>query len=259
MFDERNEFIDQLLLKYRISLFTVADFAKTHRSEMQQAGKIFDLKTERDEKLCLAVFRLISEEYSAAISECFCAQYKIASSLDDIFFDQNKLFLISAFIYNSSFFARSWNLCGIIISHLAYQAELRDEPKKPQAGTVIVVFFQQDIEVLSASSADEVLQPIWSKDIDQNGIQGKLQILANDNDDAGMLQFCFTFKEYYSEPPYYLSVHYKTNGDNIEHTAELNVIDVNNADNGELIIASARQNGVRYKDGFASLEVHKNE
>jgi hypothetical protein len=259
--DERMELVDQLLIKHKISLLDAADFANEHIKELEQAKNIFDLKEERDEKLCLALFRLMAGKYAADISKSFCERYNITdSSVDEIFFEKNKLFLIAAFIYNPSFFAMSWNLCGIIMSQLAYQAEMQEDVQKQETGKVIVVDFQQNIEILSASRADEVLQPIWSEDIDRDGIQGELQIRVNNKDNAGMVQFRFKFKEYHSEPPYYLRVHYKTNNDNIEHTAELNVITVNNADNRELIIASARQDSVRYEGGLTitSLEVQKN-
>jgi hypothetical protein len=254
-----DEFIDQLLLKYRISLRAVYDFAEEHMEELQQAKKIFDLKDERDKKLCLALFRLLSEKNAAAISTSFCGRYHIAdSSLDDLFFEQNKIFLIAAFIYNPSFFARSCNLCGILMSQLAFKAELLGEKQKP--GKSKAFEFPRTIPALAASGTDETLEEIWGEDIDQDGIQGKLRILAYNKDDAGVVQFRFKFGEYYPEPPYYLRVRYTTNSDGMEYTAELNIIAVNSSKNRELVIDSAPQKGIRYSDGLSiiSLEVHNN-
>jgi hypothetical protein len=252
-----DEFIDQLLLKYRVSLRRVYKFADEHMKELEQAENIFELKDDNDKKLCLVLFRLMAGKNSLAISKFFCDRYHINDySIDDLFFEEHKLFLISAFIYNPSFFAASWNLCGIIISHLAYEAEAKKETQKPQNGTVVIIVFQRFIPAEHrASSAAETLKEIWSEDIDQDGIQGKLLIEAN----AGIVKFSFIFKEYRSEPPYNLRVHYKTQSDNVEHTAELNVIEVNSVRNRELIITSVPQHGIRYEDGFTitNLEVQK--
>jgi hypothetical protein len=249
-----DEFIDQLLLEHHISLRNVYDFAEEHIRDLEQAESIFDLKNERDEKLCLTLFRLMTGEYAKAVSESFCNRYNIdGSSLDDIFFEQNKLFLIAAFIYNPAFFAMSWNLCGIIRSELAYGV-------KTQPGTIEQKNspspFQRTIHAYAASSADEARIPIWSENIDQDGIQGELRILANNIDNAGEVEFRFKFKEYHSEPPYYLRVNFKTNSDNTEHVAELNDIEVNDSENRELIIVSV-QNGIPYVKGITTTGMQK--
>jgi len=131
----QDEFIDQLLLNNNISLRAIYKYADEHMKELEQAENIFDLKEEKDEKFCLALFRLMAGKYAADISKSFCERYNITdSSVDDIFFEKNKLFLIAAFIYNPSFFAMSWNLCGIIRSQLAYQAEMQEDVREPETG-----------------------------------------------------------------------------------------------------------------------------
>ena len=254
------EFIDELLLSHRVSLLALSDFADTHMEDLQQAENIFDLKEEKDEKLCLALFRLMAGKYASAISEKFCNKYHLAlSSVDDLFFEKNKLFLLAAFVYNPSFFTLSWNLCGIIRSELAFEAESQKETEEPERSEVITVVFLRPILALAASGADETLEEIWSEDIDLDGIQGKLRILANNKDDAGLVEFRFKFIEYHSEPPYYLLVRYTTQSDGIEHTAELNTIAVNSSKKRELVIVSAVQEGIRYSGGLTitSMEVHK--
>ena len=253
-----DEFIDRLLLDHRISLRAVYDFADEHMEDLRQAGKIYKLKTGKDIKLCLSVFRLISREYAGAIGECFCAEYNIEGSpLDDLFFEQNKLFLIAAFIYNPSFFAKSWNLCGIIISRLAFEAGAQKETQKPES--VIIIVWTRKITGFSGSSADDTLREVWSEDIAQDGLFGKLRILANNLEDAGVVQFRFKFKEYRTEPPYFLRVRYRTEGDQTEHTAELNTIAVNSGKNRELVIASAPEKDIRYEKGITvtGLEMRK--
>jgi hypothetical protein len=258
MLNAGNEFIDRLLLKYHISLRAVSDFTEGHREDLQQAGNIFDLKEGRDKKLCLAVFRLLSEKHAEDISESFCSRYNIDdTSVDDLFFEQNKLFLLSAFIYNPSFFAMSWNLCGIIQSQLAFQAKPQGATDKPQIAAGKVIRFPRTVVPLAASGAEEELQEIWTESIKQENVFGKLRIFANNKDGAGKVLFRFRFHEYRSEPPFYLLVHYISNGDNSEHTAELNIIAVNNNRKAELVIASEPEKGVRYGDGLTitSLEI----
>jgi hypothetical protein len=254
-----DEFIDQLLLKYRISLRAVADFAEAHTEDLRQAGNMFDLRTDRDKKLCLALFRLFSED--PAVRESFCGRYHIAgSSADDLFFEQHKLLLISAFIYNPSFFAMSCNLYGIIKSQLAFQTDVQEKGKEHQSGAAIkIISFQRTVIPYAASAADEILREIWSEDIKQDGISGKLRIVANNANDAGIVQFRFRFDEYRPEPPFYLRIQYETNSDHKVHGADLNSVAVNNSGKGELVIVSEAQSGIRYGGGFVitGLEIRQ--
>jgi hypothetical protein len=246
-----NDLIDRLLLKHRISLRTVSDFADKHMGELMRAEKIFELKEEGDQKLCLAIFRLLSEKQAEAISASFCSLCHIAdSSTDELFFERNRLFLLSAFIYNPSFFAMSWNLCGIMRSHLTAQAESSIDGQEQKNGAARLIPFQRTMHVLAASSADEALREIWSETVYLDGISGRLRILANDKDDAGLMQFRFRFSAYHPEPPFYLRVFYTTNSDSGEHVVELSTVAVNNSGKGELVIASELQRGIRYSEGF---------
>jgi hypothetical protein len=260
--DEGNEFIDQFLIKNKISLLTIAEFGEEHIAEIEQAENMFDLKDEKDRKLCLALFRFMAEADAPAIIESFCERYNIADSPpDDGFFEQNKIFLTAAFIYNPSFYAMSCNICGIIRSHLAYEAEERGETPETENAAVIFIVFHRNIHVVTASGADEVLREIWSEDIDQDGIKGKLRILANNKDNAGLAQFRFKFNEYYSEPPYYLRIQYTTDADKVERTAELNTIAVNSGRSGELVIASQLLDGIPYGEGltFNNIVIYKHD
>jgi len=245
-FDASFEFIDELLLKHRVSLRSLSNVAETQMDDLQQAERIFDLKEEKDGKLCLALFRLMAGNHATAISESFCSMYNLDPSLDDFSFERNKLFLLAAFVHNPSFFAMSWNLCGIIQSELASQGEKSNRTFLPR----------RNIAVLAASSADVAMKEIWSEDIEENGISGKLRILANNKDGAGKLQFRFKFSEYHSEPPYYLVARYTTKSDGIEYQAELSTTPVNNSKNKELVIASAIQTGVNYSGGL-DLDLRK--
>jgi len=249
-------FIDELLLKHRISLRTLGDYAEKHMEDLEKAESIFDLKNEREIKLCLALFRLMAGKYAAAIGESFCGRYHITDSpVDDIFFEQNKLFLIAAFVYNPSFFAMSWNLCGIIRSELAFAKELQ-------------VISWENIKqfprfhvpaVNAASSADGVLREIASKDIviEKEGVFGKLGILANNRDTTGIIQFRFKFNEFTNRPPYYLRVRYTCVSDNTERIAELKNVEKSQR-NRELFIYSQPQSGIPYGDGLTiGLDIQK--
>jgi len=259
--DSGFKFINGLLLKHRVSLRALSDFADAHMGDLQQAESIFDLKEKKDGKLCLALFRLMAGEYAAAISERFCSRYSLDPSLDDFFFEKNKLFLLAAFVYNPSFFAMSWNLCGIIRSELALRQELQEKTPKHETGfaAFAAIRLRRNAEVLAASSADAAMKEIWSEDIAEGGVFGRLRIMANNKDNAGKVQFRFKFRDYHSEPPFDLLVRYSTKSDGIEHAAELNTTPVNCSRSKELVIASAPQSGVRYSGGLSgiSLEARK--
>lgn len=251
----QDEFIDSLLLENGISLRNVYDYAEGHMNDLETAENIYSLNSERDKKLCLSIFRLISEEYAAAISNCFNAEYNINNiTLDDSFFEENKLFLIAAFIYNPQFFARSWNLCGLFISHLAYEAGTRKETK--ELSQAIIVFWVRQVSVYNASGEKGTLKTIWSEEVNEKGIRGKLAIKANNKDDAGELHFRFRFSEYSPRPPFFLRVHYATEKDGKEHTAELTEW-TSSKRNRELAIFSITEQGIKYAEGLTitNLEI----
>ena len=259
-FSTQDEFMDDLLLKHRISLRVLSDFAENHIEELKHAEDIFDLRDEHDEKLCLSVFCLMAGENAPAVRNNFCNRYQINdSSVDEIFFERNKLFLIAAFAYNPVFFAMCWNLCGIIASQLAMEAESQNETITPKKNKSVNLFFQRRVEVPAASGADEALREIWAESIDLDGVQGNLRIRANNRDDAGEMEFRFRFSEYHGEPLYFLKVHFTAKSDESRHIAELNKIAVNSKRKKELIIASSVQSGIHYSEGFTitSIEVEK--
>jgi len=252
------DFIDELLLKHRVSLLALSDFADVHMDDLQRAERIFDLKEERDGKLCLALFRLLAGKHEAAISESFCNRYNLDTSLDDFSFEKNKLFLLAAFVYNPSFFAMSWNLCGIIRCELALRKELQEETPKQETGSVFSIVPKRRInigvDVLAASSAGEEMEEIWSGNIAEEGICGKLRISANNKDDAGEVYFAFEFKEYSPGLPFFLQVRYTTSIDRIEHIAKL-TIEHNSARKKVLIISSEPQRGIRYGGGITITDI----
>jgi len=252
------DFLDSLLLKHNISLHTLSDYAEEHMQELNQAENIFNLKEEKDIKLCLCLFRLMAERFSAEISECFCKRYNISDSkVDDITYEKNKLFLLAAFVYNPSFFSMSWNLCGIIRSELAIQKEAHKNVNSNV--TVIQLFFF--VKALAAGGANETIEKIWDETIDQEGICGQLQIKANNKNNAGKLQFFFKFKEYHPKPPCHLVIHFITESDKIVYTAEIKEVLLNSSRNKELVIASSELDGIRYTGGIkiTGMEVHKHE
>jgi hypothetical protein len=214
--NEGDEFIDQLLHRYHISLLALGDFAEEHIREFEQAESIFDLKTERDKKLCLALFRLLSEKQAAAVSEKFCNRYNITNtSGDDIFFEQNKLFLIAAFIYNPSFFAMSWNLCGLIMSELAYEAESASTEELS-----FVIERSDFFQYIAASGAGMEMRPVGNLvEINIKGIKGELSIDGNKENRA--VQFEFVFAEYHRHLPFQLEFLFVTEADKLTHQVKL--------------------------------------
>jgi hypothetical protein len=182
------DFIDKLLVKYRISLRTVYRFAEEHDSEIQGIEGIFDLKTERDKKLCLVLFRLLSGR-SEEIGSHFSNRYGFADSLDDLFYEQNKLLLITAFMYNPPFFAMAWNLCGLVLADIADKSTGR-ENEGPVGGTKIIVFPQAlKVHRLAASGTEEGLRQFGkSHHVSVGDYSGELQIMS---DAEGYLQFRF--------------------------------------------------------------------
>ena len=137
------DIIDELLIKHNISLRILSDYADDHMEKLLKAEDIFNHKEDKDKRLCLAIFHLLAGDHAIAICECFCERYNIdASLIGKRISDENVMFLLAAFIYNPSFFAMSQNLCGIIRSQLAFEAEERKKMQIDSEYTDTTVFIR---------------------------------------------------------------------------------------------------------------------
>jgi hypothetical protein len=245
-------FIDDLLIKHSVSLRTVYDFAEQHGEELRKAGEIFELKSERDKKLCLSLFKLLAGKSAKKMSAYYCRRYGIEKGPDKEFFEENKLFLITAFIENPAFFNMSWNLCGIIQTRLSLKKapvtikKTADDEEWLPFGNMGFAF---------AASSGSFLETIFSESIDTNGIKGRLQVMANNENESGDVQFVFAFDEYSSRPPYFLVIRFKT-VDGKSHTIKLDTYD-SNEHSKTLIIQSELQRGIKYSGGFTDVRVRK--
>jgi len=123
-------FINTLLKKHGISLETVVACVKEHLAELEQMKDIYTLRNSYDAELLLTLPQLLisSEETALQIIRYFkneeIENVFLATAEPDL--EKYKVLLLSAFVYNPSFFSMAWNWCAYI------QEKVRKGQAKPK-------------------------------------------------------------------------------------------------------------------------------
>jgi hypothetical protein len=241
------------MLQHHISLRNVYDYADSHKNELQCIENIFELGSEKDKQLCLALFRLIAKNEERRIANYFCNEYRFDDNLDDMFFEQNKILLITAFIYNPAFFAMAWNLCGIIKAEIAVDQNDLQVLKRNNAQQVFRFYNGAGkVHNLAASGKDvgnkkfgEMLRVSFDE------TKGELQLLG---DDSGTLKLRFKFdKEYLQLPHLKVTFTVDATGESME-----TVLDKPLLNNNDMICSPIMKN-IDISKGISITEVERIE
>ena len=121
-------FINLLLKEHGIALEAVVGCAKDRLAELEQMKDIYALKRTSDAELLLTLPQLLisSEKTAAQVIEYFRNEEPgnplLQSAEPDL--ARHKLLLISAFVYNPSFFSMAWNWCAYIQEKVRKQQTL---------------------------------------------------------------------------------------------------------------------------------------
>jgi len=177
---------------------------------------------------------------------------------DTAFFEENKVFLITAFIINPSFFSLAWNFCAI----LQWQAE--EQKKQAPRTDIRAVFYviqlpKNYFQLQAASGAGAGLREIGSLKIAE--IDGTLTVYCSTGAETSFLQFRFRFDKYSHLRPFNIKAWFTAGKDGNEHSVMLDRLFANNADRNELVICSGQIAGIDVSGGISIIQVEtiKNE
>ena len=134
-------FINMLLKKHGVPLETVVACTKEHLGKLEQMKDIYALKNSNDAELLLTLPQLliVSEETASQIIECFKNEEPenpfLAAAQPNL--EKYKVLLLSAFVYNPSFFSMAWNWCAYVQDKVRKgQAKPKLELVKPETNTI---------------------------------------------------------------------------------------------------------------------------
>jgi hypothetical protein len=208
-----SDFLDSLLLRFRITLRDLADCDSAHHGEIEDMERIFDLKSAEDVRRLLVVPRLLDPLAADKIIAYLRDEEKEKAVMDteEGDFEEYKLLLAAAFVFNPSFFAAAWNWCAFVRQELQ---------KQKQSPFEIVVFgkqvFRSDQEPVIEYRAASGAEPVWREFGKYKAPVGLIRFLCLDTGSFRYLKFNFT-PETPIYVPYRIEVEFVT-GDNTAHT-----------------------------------------
>ncbi|MCL2804991.1 MAG: hypothetical protein FWD26_03530 [Treponema sp.] len=241
------DFLDTMLLRNNISLNSIAKYSSKNNDELMNMENIFNLKSKDDFSCCLTIPFLLDPHAAQDIIAYFKNEEQdnpyVKSSLPDV--EKYKLLLASAFVFNPSFFAMSWNWCALIRHELQLQMLKGQKENKtvqiglqrrfPASRPAGILKVKNPRYRMQAASGTESIQEIgdWKVD-DKNDLYGHLWIKITN----GEVRFLFKFETYCESPPCYITVKCKTKDGREYSNIILKEIELNNPEKEELIIRS---------------------
>jgi hypothetical protein len=139
---EGYDFLDTLLLRHHITLKMVYDCAAARYEELKGMERILDLKDEEDVRRFLVLPRILVPDGADTIIAHFREETQKQESkrwvsvVSEPDIEKYAVLLISAFVYNTPFFAMAWKRCDLL-KEAAYQKrsvtpihEIASQPKR---------------------------------------------------------------------------------------------------------------------------------
>ena len=202
------DFLDSLMLSHHISLKMIYDCAAARYEDLAGMERVLDPQTEEDARCFLALPRLLEPRDAGAIIACFREQYK-GTWLADVAeppLAEYALPVISAFVYNTAFFAMAWKKCDML-KEAAGQKKAPGIIPFPGTGKTFSVPSVR-FEYKAASAAEPGFRKFGAAFEFEDGV---LEALGAEFDER-YLQFRFTPKKTVS-PPCRLEVRFTVPGD----------------------------------------------
>jgi hypothetical protein len=236
----REELINNLLLKFGVTLRAVYDCSVKEEETIRNIKRIFSLETTTDKQRCLALLYMLTSGKDDEVIDYFREENSISGDIviNEKIARKNAPLLTTALMNNGVFFAMSVNLCGI----LKYKAALRKIipfPTGRRLGFNPVLF----VDYLAASGGG-------FREFNRSHLEepkGILKLLGKEQDGLSKFMFEFEFDEY-QETPCFLDVHFITQTDSVEHTLSLSK---EKFDKHKSIIMSKSETGIKYAGGIA--------
>ena len=249
------DFFDTLISRCCLTRKDLVDCVNTQHDEIANMEDIFDLRNEEDFRRCLAIPHLLDPLAADEIIAYFRDEERNRpyANIAEPDMEKYQLLLVTAFFFNTPFFAMAWNWCALIrqelqLQMLCEQNEGKPSPSElkrlfPEKGTLKVGIGYRRY-IMWAAAGTEIAKDIGCWPLDIEGVLfGHLWI----NVTADEVRFLFKFETYSETAPCFLRVECKTKDGKI-YPVVLNETGVNDAENKELIIMSDTISGFDYSD-----------
>ena len=252
--DTVTDFIDDLLIKHRVTLKMAYDCSVREKEAIQGMKEIFTLKKRDDFLLCMTALRILAGDNMDKIGGYFQKDSEMDYELDEQFFEKHKTLVLTAFVVNPAFFAMAVNAHGVIAYELQKQEQevpaLEHAAKrtlKPMKKFISFPLPSLQLDYLAASACGpelvEIMKPLK---LDLDGIKGELAVDGSEN---RTIQFRFEFEELHQRFPFFLDLTYRTEADQKIHSVSLN------ERRNEYDIVSPMQYDIDFSQGIAITEI----
>jgi len=249
--------LDTLLLRHKVTITAVYNCAAINFSCLCDMEKIFDLKTAEDIKLLVTIPELFFTKTEAqSIIAYFLEEEKssefLAAAEPDL--EKYKILLLSAFVYNPSFFSMAWNWCVFI------QGKIRKGQPKPKLelvkneknsrrpdGSTIWELDRRIDRKVAASAGNRQ----FGEAVPLEGI-GELYQFVEEVEGRYYFQFALAVTSEQLSRPFVLEVEFTTMKDGKNHKIKIE----DNPDEPEQTIWSSRVEDVDVSRG---IEIHQVE
>ena len=232
--DKVTEYLNNLLIKHRVSLKMVYDCSVNQKETIDGIARIFDSEAYNDYLLSMTVLRILAGNDTDKINGYFKHDYGIDYDLNDKFFEEHKILVLTALMLNPSFYSMAMNMHGLI----SYELYKQESPVAAAAGKFndlkekVITFISKETYIpfnapvfglvyqSAGTSGNQLIEIMRKENIDLNGIKGSL--IVNANEKNNVIQFQFEFAESHRFVPFYLEVTYVTEADNKTRKIKIN-------------------------------------
>jgi len=240
---EKTEYINNLLNKNKVSLKMVYDCKVKENENLKNIERIFEEDSKGKEfLLCQAVLRILCNDNTDKFIEYLKNDTGMNDELNDIFFEKHKTLILTAFIYNRTFFAMAVNLHGLIACKLKNQkiSIIRNKTRSGISAFPIRAFRLKHLA--AGSRGPELISILTAKTLNLEGIKGELSVYGNNQN--MVVQFRFEFKEFHNPFPFFLCIEYVTNADKKKRKIDLNI------KHNEYVIVSKMNYNIDFSKGI---------
>ena len=222
--------LDTLLLRHHVTLTAVYDCAVAQLDNLNNMEHIFDLENEKDAKLLVTIpVLLFTNKEAKSIIDYFKNEERenklLQSAKPDL--EKYKVLLLSAFVYNPSFFSMAWNWCAYIQEKVRKQQGkpnlriVKSQTEKTRAvtgGTNTVDFpvsLRMDRRAAASAGNNSFGKITHLKDI------GELKQLVKEEDEHCYFQFSLKITNERLLRPFTLEIDFTTLEDGKEHHTKI--------------------------------------
>lgn len=202
-----DDLLDYLLTQNHVSIRDVYYCAQQREDEIINIMNIFDLETEREQRLALTILGLLAgEQWGGEVTDFYCRDYAITKNYKDNVTMEDVKLLLTACLYHPIFFSFTMRLCKDIKTDLRHRHRT-ERPKFPVKWNKTATSVKEFILLRAAATTKNTgylpfnNDPVETPPEVQHG--GTLKVEYKKHEEGLYdLRFIFSFNESFKEPPY---------------------------------------------------------